>query len=250
MELGGCRVLVTRPAEQAGPLAAALREAGATPLLYPTVTVGEPPDWAPFDAAFATLRPGDWIVFTSPSAVRLAVARLRRIGHFSAVASSAIAAVGPGTAAALAAEGLTAAVVPEVGQRHQEGLATAMDGVGAGTRVIFPRALGGRDVLESQLTARGAAVQTVPVSETRPCALSPLPEFDAAIFASPSALRALVDRWGAGALAGRVAVAIGPVTAAAMSAAGVTPSGVAEDPTQDGVVRALSAAWAARPRSP
>ncbi len=248
MQLGGCRVLVTRPAEQAGPLAAALQEAGATPLLYPTVTVVEPPDWAPFDAAFAAVRPGDWVVFTSPSAVRLAAARLRRIGRFAAVPSAAIAAVGPGTAAALAAEGLTAAVIPAAGQRHQEGLAAAMEGVGPGTRVIFPRALGGRDVLESQLTARGAAVLTVPVSQTRPCALPPLPDFDAAVFASPSALRALVDRWGAGALAGRVAVAIGPVTADAMRAAGLPPAAVAEDPTQDGVVRALAAAWGARAR--
>ncbi len=250
MDLGGCRVLVTRPAEQAGPLAAALREAGAIPLLYPTVTVGEPPDWAPFDAAFAGARPGDWVVFTSPSAVRLGAARLRQTGRFEAAASATIAAVGPGTAAALAAEGLTAAVVPAVGHRHQEGLAAAMGGVSAGTRVIFPRALGGRDVLEAQLTARGAAVQTVPVSQTRPCALPPLPDFDAAIFASPSALGALVDRWGAGALAGRVTVAIGPVTAAAMRAAGVTPAAVADDPTQDGVVRALRAAWSRRPRSP
>ena len=243
--LVGCRVLVTRPAEQAGPLAAALRETGAIPLLYPTVTVGEPPDWAPFDAAFAAARPGDWVVFTSPSAVRLAAARLRSIGRFGAVTSATIAVVGPGTAAALAAEGLKAAVIPAAGQRHQEGLAAAMDAVRSGTRVIFPRALDGRDVLERQLAARGVAVETVPVSQTRPCVLPPLPPFDAAIFASPSALRALVDRWGASALDGRVAVAIGPVTAAAMAAGGVTVAAVADEPTEDAVIRALSAAWAA-----
>ncbi|MFL5308334.1 MAG: uroporphyrinogen-III synthase [Polyangia bacterium] len=249
--LSGCRVLVTRPAEQAGPLAAALRAAGATPLLYPTVTVGEPPDWAPFDDAFAALGPGAWVVFTSPSAVRLAAARLRRIGHFAAAAAATIAAVGPGTAAALEAEGLTVAVVPAAGQRNQEGLAAAMGRVSAGTQVIFPRALDGRDVLETELAARGVLVRTVPVSQTRPCALPPLPAFDAAIFASPSAVRALVDRWGASSLAGRVVVAIGPVTAAAMQAAGVTPSAVADDPTQDGVVQAVIQAWTARPtRSP
>ncbi len=82
--------------------------------------------------------------------------------HFAAAAAATIAAVGPGTAAALAAEGLTAAVVPAAGQRNQEGLAAAMGGLSAGTRVIFPRALDGRDVLESQLAARGVAVRTVP----------------------------------------------------------------------------------------
>ncbi len=239
-------MLVTRPAEQAGPIAAALREAGATPLFYPTVTVGEPPDWSPFDGAFAALRPGDWVVFTSPSAVRLAAARLRRVGGFSAAAAATIAAVGPGTAAALDAEGLRAALVPPAGQRNQEGLAAALAGLGPGTRVVFPRALEGRDVLESHLAARGVAIRTVPVSQTRACVLPPLPEFDAAIFASPSALRPLLDRWGASCLAGRIAVAIGPVTAAALRAAGIVASAVADDPTQDGVVRALNTAWAAR----
>lgn len=241
-------MLVTRPAELAGPLAAALRAAGATPLLYPTIAVGDPPDWGPFDGAFAALRPGDWVVFTSPSAVRLAAARLRRIGSFSAAAAAIIAAVGPGTAAALAAEGLSATVVPPAGQRNQEGLAAAMAGLRTGARVIFPRALEGRDALESQLVARGVSVQTVPVSQTRPCALPPLPEFDAAVFASPSALRALLDRWQATCLAGRLAVAIGPVTAASLRAAGLAPSAVADDPTADAVVRAVAVAWATRPR--
>jgi uroporphyrinogen-III synthase len=244
--LGGGRVLVTRPAEQAAPLAEALRRAGAIPLLYPTVTVGEPPDWGLFDAAFASLGPGDWVVFTSPSAVRLAVARLRGMGRFPAVAAAPIAAVGPGTAAALAVEGLSVALVPSAGLRDQDGLAAAMSAVPAGTRVIFPRALDGRDALARQLVARGVTVETVPVSQTRACALAPLPAFDAAVFASPSALRALLARWGASCLTDRLTVAIGPVTAGALRAAGITGSAVAADPTPEAIVGALRAAWAGR----
>jgi len=240
--LRGCRVLVTRPAEQAEPLAAALRAAGAVPLLYPTVEVTEPPDWAPFDAGFAALRPGDWVVFTSPSAVRLALERLRQSGRLGALAAARIAAVGPGTAAALGGAGRPADLVPDVGQRNQEGLAAALSGLAPGTRVLFPRALDGRDDLARLLAERQVTVDVVPVSQTRACVLGPLPAFDAAVFASPSAWRALVERWGTAPLEGRVCVAIGPVTAQALREAGVEPAAVAVDPTHDGLLQALISA--------
>jgi uroporphyrinogen III methyltransferase/synthase len=158
-----------------------------------------------------------------------------------------LAAVGLETARAATDAGLVVDVVPSADDQRQEGLAAALGDLAPGTRVLFPQTIGGREHLREALAARGCVVDVVPVSRTLPVPdLPPLPPFDAAAFASPSALKALVARWGTGALARSVVAVIGPTTAAAARELGVRVDAMPDAPSMAALARALAAHRAGR----
>ena len=249
--LAGWRVLVTRPeGDAAGPFAEALAAAGATPVLYPTIVVAPPPSWQPLDAAIDRARAGGygWAIFTSPSAVGFTVRRLAGRGLTAeALASVRLCAVGTETARALRTAGLNVALVPPADQQRQEGLLEALlaalpppgDG-GPGARILFPQAVGGRELVRDELARRGYAVDVVPVSQTVARDLTePPPAFDVATFASPSALRAFVERLGGEPLAAARVAVIGPTTAAAAAVAGVRVDAMPPNPSVPALVQCL-----------
>jgi uroporphyrinogen III methyltransferase/synthase len=241
--LFGRRIVVTRARQQAGGLAAKLRELGAEPIEVPTIRVAEPADGgAALAKAAAALGAGEysWVVFTSPRAVEQVLPRLR---DARVLAGTGVAAMGPGTAAALEVRGVAADVVPD--EYIAESLLEALP-VGPG-RVLLPRAAVARDVLPRGLAAKGWAVDVVEAYRTEPevpsaADLDAAASADAITFTSSSTVTNFLATVGADLLPPVIAC-IGPVTADTARAAGLSVNVVATTSTIDGLVEALVRAF-------
>ena len=118
----------------------------------------EPLAGPPIDAAGYGL-----VCVTSPNAPRLLIERCG--GDARALAGATVAAIGPGTAAALREVGLVADVVAE--RSLAEGLLEALPGDLAGVRALVARAEEARDTLPEGLRAAGADVDVMSRSTAR-----------------------------------------------------------------------------------
>ncbi len=79
--LGGRRILITRPREQAEEFREILEGLGAHILIAPTIRIVPPGDWGPLDAAIGALGAYDWVIFTSVNGVRFFAERLLALGR-------------------------------------------------------------------------------------------------------------------------------------------------------------------------
>ncbi|MHA6206092.1 uroporphyrinogen-III synthase [Dyella soli] len=157
LALRGRTVVITRPAGTGSAMARQVRQRGGIALLLPGLSLRAADDVAGATAALAASLADDVMVFTSPAAVRYA-ARLTPLRTRAMVL-----AVGQGTARALHRHGVNAVQAPQLRQ-DSEGLLghPALDGL-AGKRVALVGAPGGRGLLRSELSARGAQLREVHV---------------------------------------------------------------------------------------
>jgi uroporphyrinogen-III synthase len=238
--LRGVRVLLPRPRERAQALCFLLEEEGAEVVALPLLELEPPSDPRPLQAAAELLRRFGWVAFASERGVAAMVEAARTAGTLDVLRTRKLAAIGPGTAAALAAHGLEAELVAPVSTA--EGLAEALlPRLEPSDVVLLPAAEEGRRALEDALSAAGVAVQRVAAYRSSP--QSPTPEGweevcarppRCALFGSPRTVEAFLSLPGAQALTGSVrAVAIGPTTAAALQARGWAPAAVAPTPTPE-----------------
>lgn len=225
--------MLTRAPEQAREWVLALEQIGAEVLLLPTVAFAPPEDWHRLDEELQRLDCFDAILFLSQNAVRYVFDRCAQLGIECEMLQSpkrVIAAVGPGTAGALAARGLGADYVAK--GRTGEALAGELRQSWKGRKVLLPRSDRGDDRVVNSLREAGAEVTAViAYRTTAPEALDPAllgrirrADVDAIVFASPSAYHNLADALGpaeTAALSARVQfVAIGPTTARAIRESG------------------------------
>jgi uroporphyrinogen-III synthase len=164
--LEGLTVVVTRPARQAGPFVAMLRDAGADAILLPAIEI-EPIE---LDAAsLARLAPDrfDWTVYTSANAVEYSLQQLPR------PALTRVAAIGRATARALDEQGIRVDAVPR-GASDSEGL-LALEPFAdlRGRRILIVKGAGGRTLLRDELARRGAEIALCEVYRRRPAAADP-----------------------------------------------------------------------------
>jgi uroporphyrinogen III methyltransferase/synthase len=162
--LFGKRVLITRTRRQASELARLLAEQGAIPVELPAIEIEPVADGAAV-AAVSDLAAGAyaWAGFTSANAVELFFDLLAERGlDARAFAAARVFDIGPATAAALAARGIRADVVPAeyVAEAVLEALRPL---VKQGERVLLPRAESARPELVEGLRALGAQVDEVPL---------------------------------------------------------------------------------------
>lgn len=249
--LAGKRVVVTRAAHQAAEMTDLLRQAGATPLLYPCLVITPPEDAGPLDAALRTAAAGgyDRLVLTSANTVYILAERLAALGlSLSGLASAA---VGPKTAQA--AEALLGVDVTLVAEKHvAESLAEEMSPA-SGERLLLPQSALAQPLLAERLRADGALVDVVEAYDTGlGQGGDPVPallvdgQVDAITFTSSSTvtnfLKRLEQEGGQRDHLAWVCLAvIGPVTAATMTEASLPVDVMPAEYTLAGLVRALEA---------
>jgi len=233
--LWGKTVVVTRSRQQASQVVELLAAAGARCLEVPTIEIGPPDDFGPFDAALTSLSQYQWVVFTSANGVTAFMTRLFSAGKdVRALGGAKIAAIGPATAESLRAYGLNADVVPHA-FKAEVLLEALSPQVAPGTRMLLARAQIAREILPQGLVRLGAKVDVAPVYKARPPKEIP-PEAEAALkegrvdiltFTSSATVHNFVKLLGKERVqalaAGAVVASIGPITSATLKEYGISP---------------------------
>lgn len=220
--LGGRRVIVTRPRKLASRMTAKLRALGAEVLELPSI-VTEPVAPNPaLDEALARIGEYGWLVFTSPTGVRVFLEHLRETRFdLRRLGGVRLAAIGPSTAGALEERGLLPALLPE--RAYAAALGAALAERAAGERVLICRARQGSPELTRALDAAGISYDDLPLYETRyahpdakrAAELLDAGEIDYVAFMSASTVRGFVETLGKRDYREVRAVCIGESTAAA-----------------------------------
>ncbi len=244
--LHGRRVVVTRARAQASGLAATLRGLGAEVVELPAIRIEPRVETQQVRDALTRLDDYSLVCLTSPNGVRLLFEAMTGAGRDArALAGATVAAIGPGTARALAERGIVADVVPE--RFVAEALVEALTDIEVeGRRVLVARAAEARDVLPDALRERGAEVDVVALYETvretpDEAAIERAQNADYVTFTSSSTVTNLVEALGDRFPSKARVVSIGPVTSTAARTAGLQVDVEAERHDVDGLLAALLA---------
>jgi uroporphyrinogen III methyltransferase/synthase len=245
-------VVVTRARAQASGLAQALGALGAEVVELPAIRIEPRLETDEVRAAVAALHTYALVCLTSPNGVRLLFEAMAVGGRDArALANATVAAIGPGTAAALEERGVIADVVPE--RFVAEALVEALAGTDVRERpVLVARAAEARDVLPDALRERGAEVDVVALYETvaetpEPEAVEAAQSADYVTFTSSSTVRNLMSAIGDAFPTEAKVISIGPVTSETARELGLDVHAEATEHTPEGLLETLLADAASSP---
>jgi len=238
------RILVTRPHAQADSFGEGLRAAGFEPVYFPVIEIRPIEDSTALNKAFDQMHCYAWVIFTSVNAVDVVFDKSSKISG----AGVKFAAIGPKTAEALKARGITPDFIP------QEYVAEAiLPGLGDlnGKWILLPRAEIARKELPEAIVKAGGIAHEISVYKTLPT--QPNPEGLAALKSGVD----VVTFTSASAVENFIAVArqnkldplnlpnnprfacIGPITEQAARAAGLFNLVIAKEYTTEGLIEAI-----------
>jgi uroporphyrinogen-III synthase len=178
--LYGIGVLVTRPEFQAMPLCRLLESLGAATWRLAVVEIKPLKDRRALTEQLGVLENFDVILFTSANAVRFGVSFLDQKRDLT------LAAIGPATSRALNQAGYRVAIQPGEPFDSEALLSHPRLEHVAGHRILIIKGTHGRDLLQQELTRRGATVVCADVYERMPATIS------------AAALKAVQERFVAG----------------------------------------------------
>jgi uroporphyrinogen-III synthase len=155
--LNGFGIVITRPADQAKSLSAAIQQCGGEAILFPLIAIAPLAEYDLFEQAISALNHADWAIFISSNAVTHAMPRIiKQFGHIPK--KLRFAAIGQKTAQTLASYGVQQVLVPQL--RFDSETMLALDEMRdvSGKAIVIFRGLGGREILADTLKKRGAEV--------------------------------------------------------------------------------------------
>lgn len=226
--LAGKRVLVTRTAEQAGPLVELLLAQGADVIAIPAIHIEFIRPSPALDHCLRRLPYYQWLVLSSANGVAALSERMKELGISpEAFAHMQCVAVGSATADAMRARGLRVDIVPQ--EYVAESVVAAIRHEVAGKKVLLIRGTLARDVIPKALEEVGATVDTadayhtvIPadsVAKVRQAFLSVTPP-DIVTFTSSSTVNNFIRLMNASGFSERPATlqaaSIGPITSASL----------------------------------
>lgn len=242
------RILVTRPRARADSFVNGLRAAGFEPIYFPVIQIRPIENNLALDKALDTLNCYEWVVFTSVNGVEVVFEKLSPLLLGKGLGVR-FAAIGPKTAEALKARGVTPDFIPE------EHVAEAiLPGLGDlhGKWVLLPRAEIARQELPKAILKAGGIAHEIVVYQTLPTevdmdGLSALKSgVDVITFTSASTVENFVAMMHQNKLDALnlpnnpLFACIGPITEQAAREEGITNLVVAKEYTSEGLIEIIS----------